>query len=72
MPAPENALIMPSVDLRATRHKAAFERAMAAAAEVFDDLMPFHAAFVAAMNDADSAAVGRIVSTATHGARGDR
>ncbi len=56
-PAPGNALVMPSDDLRATRHKAAFERAMAAAAEVFDDLTPFHSAFVAAMNERSSAAV---------------
>jgi type IV secretion system protein VirD4 len=59
-PAPENALVMPSVDLRATRHKAAFERAMAAAAEVFDDLTPFHSAFVAAMNERGSAAVAEL------------
>jgi type IV secretion system protein VirD4 len=59
-PAPGNALVMPSDDLRATRHKAAFERAMAAAAEVFDDLTPFHSAFVAAMNERSSAAVAEL------------
>jgi len=58
VPAPNDALIMPRLDFCATRHKAAFERVMAAAAEVFHELMPFHAAFVAAMNERSSDVVG--------------
>ena len=59
-PTAEAALVTPSVDLRASWHKAAFDRVMAAAVEVFDDLTPFHSAFAAAMNERGSAAVAEL------------
>lgn len=59
-PLAEAALLAPGSKVRAAKHDAAFERVMAAAAQVFDDRTPFHTAFVTAMNERSSEAVAEL------------
>ena len=59
-PEPNDSLVMPGADVRAARHNAAFDRVMAAAADVFDNSAPFKTAFLTAMNERGSAAVAEL------------
>ena len=57
---PDDSLVMPGAELRAAKHNAAFDRVMAAAADLFDDPAPFNSAFLTAMNERGSAAIAEL------------